>query len=134
MHSYHARLLLHLARAVILPSLVFSSSLGFIGYPPILLAALLHLVFIVFCAYVRAFYLNIVNRSEANNLGATPIPCVVGKWPGNLDILLRMMRAFDSSYVLDVYLDLFEEYQCTTLNLRVLWADHVSNPFSIESL
>lgn len=53
------------------------------------------------------------------------IPHVVGKWPGNIDILLRMMKAFKTAYILDVYLDLFEEYQCTTLNTRILWVDQV---------
>jgi hypothetical protein len=41
-----------------------------------------------------------------------------------------MMHAFTTSYVLDVYLQLFEEYQCTTLNLRILWRDNVGT-FSI---
>ncbi|KAJ3512593.1 hypothetical protein NLJ89_g3431 [Agrocybe chaxingu] len=35
------------------------------------------------------------------------------------------MRAFKTSYVLDVYLQLFEEYQCTTLNTRILWRDNI---------
>ena len=29
----------------------------------------------------------------------------------------------------DAYLDLFEEYQCTTLNTRILWTDAVCMPF-----
>lgn len=29
------------------------------------------------------------------------------------------------SYLLDVYLDLFKEYRCTTLNLRILWVDQI---------
>jgi hypothetical protein len=52
-------------------------------------------------------------------------------WPGNLDILLSMMRAFRKSYILDVYLNLFEEYQCTTLNLNILWVDNVGPTCSI---
>ncbi|KAF8900848.1 cytochrome P450 [Gymnopilus junonius] len=36
-----------------------------------------------------------------------------------------MMGSFKTSYVLDVYLQLFEEYQSTTLNLRVLWRDNI---------
>ncbi|GAW02064.1 cytochrome P450 monooxygenase CYP63 [Lentinula edodes] len=36
-----------------------------------------------------------------------------------------MLRAFKTSYILDVYLQLFEEYQCTTLNTRILWTDHI---------
>ncbi|KAJ3550495.1 hypothetical protein NMY22_g446 [Coprinellus aureogranulatus] len=64
---------------------------------------------------------------EARSLNARQIPRVVGKWPGNLDILLRMMNAFKTSYVAQVYLQLFEEYRCTTLNLRILWNDTVSS-------
>jgi hypothetical protein len=66
-----------------------------------------------------------MQEKEARLLGARLIPCVVGKWPGNIDVLLDMMRAFKSSYVLDVYLQLFEEYQCTTINTRILWSDTV---------
>ncbi|KIK65139.1 hypothetical protein GYMLUDRAFT_39531 [Collybiopsis luxurians FD-317 M1] len=36
-----------------------------------------------------------------------------------------MLRAFKTSYILDVYLQLFEEYQCTTLNTRILWTDNI---------
>jgi hypothetical protein len=43
-----------------------------------------------------------------------------------------MIRAFKTSYVGDVYLQLFEEYKTTTLNLRVLWSDTVSPLFLIR--
>ncbi|KAG6837575.1 hypothetical protein H0H93_006989 [Arthromyces matolae] len=60
-----------------------------------------------------------------HRLGAKPIPRVVGKWPGNVDVLLKMLKAFKTAYVVDVYLQLFEEYQSTTLNLYILWADQI---------
>ncbi|TFY66527.1 hypothetical protein EVG20_g4563 [Dentipellis fragilis] len=53
------------------------------------------------------------------------IPRVVGKWPGNIDLLLHMLRAGKTSYIQQVYLALFEEYQCTTLNTRILWMDQI---------
>ena len=58
-------------------------------------------------------------------MGAKPIKRIRGKWPGNIDVLFRMMKAFKTSYIMDVYLELFQEYQCTTLNTRILWVDQV---------
>jgi len=123
---YHVRRILDGGRAVVLPSLVFFLALKLFACSPARLTPPLLASFILFWSIARGIYSNFVHRWEANQLGAKPIPCVVGKWPGNLDILFKMMRAFNTSYVLDVYLDLFEEYRCTTLNLRILWADHVS--------
>jgi len=52
---------------------------------------------------------------------------VVGKLPGNIDVMLRLMRARHDRYLLDGFFDLFYEYQTTTLNLRFLWQDKVSS-------
>jgi hypothetical protein len=50
---------------------------------------------------------------------------VVGKLPGNIDIMLRLVQARHDRYLLDGFFDLFHEYQTTTLNLRFLWQDKV---------
>ena len=51
-----------------------------------------------------------------------------------MDILLRMMRSFRTDYIQDVYLELFREYQCTTLNLRIFWIDTVGLQFQLTVL
>jgi hypothetical protein len=38
-----------------------------------------------------------------------------------------MLQSYKTSYLVDSYLDLFKKYQSTTLNLRILWVDQVSN-------
>lgn len=50
---------------------------------------------------------------------------MVGKLPGNVDVMLRLMRARNDRYLFDGFFDLFYEYQTTTLNLRFLWQDKV---------
>jgi len=122
---YQLRRLLDICRVIAVPFLVLSVTLNALGYSSARRAIPWHASFIILWTIVRGLYLKFAQLSEARQLGATHIPCVVGKWPGNLDILFKMLRAFETSYVLDVYLNLFEEYQCTTLNLRILWVDHV---------
>ena len=124
---YRIRLVLDICRTVCLPVFVFSlglniaqKHLGFLTIPS-------HVLFITLWASVKTVLWNHIQDREARRLGAKRIPQVVGKWPGNIDILLKMLRAFKTSYVLDVYLNLFEEYRCTTLNTRILWTDNVRN-------
>ena len=128
--NYRARLLLDLFHTFVLPTVVLSFVFSIFRYHAGLLSIPLHLVFILTWVTVRGACSELWHDRQARSLGAKPIPRVVGKWPGNIDLLFTMMRAFTTSYVLDVYLQLFEEYQCTTLNLRILWHDNV-RAFSI---
>lgn len=84
-----------------------------------------YVVFVVLWNIVSNIWTSYGRKREVASLGARPIPQVVGKWPGNVDILLRMMKSTKTHYIMDVYKQLFEEYQCTTLNLRILWIDNV---------
>ena len=125
--NFRLRLALDLSRLIVAPSLAFVAivrlskwNLGWLSLPA-------YVVFLVFCTIIRSQWTLLRQHRDAQQLGAAPIPQVVGKWPGNIDILLRMLRDFKRSYTLDVYLRLFEEYQCTTLNLRILWTDTVRN-------
>ncbi|KAJ7016216.1 cytochrome P450 monooxygenase CYP63 [Mycena alexandri] len=123
---YRFRFLCDLGRAIVLPSASLWLALRFldIHLGPILSIPVYLAVFIL-CAVVKGVLLNLAHKRAAEQLGAQPIRKVVGKWPGNIDVLLKMMKAFKTSYVLDVYLQLFEEYQCTTLNTRILWVDTI---------
>jgi len=129
--NYRARVLFDLFHIFVVPVVVLSLVLSFFKYRLGLLSLPTHLCFVVLWAATKGALSQAKQDREARSLGAKPIPRIVGKWPGNLDVLLRMMRAFKTSYVLDVYLELFEEYQCTTLNTRILWCDMVRTfPFS----
>ncbi|RDB21763.1 hypothetical protein Hypma_011093 [Hypsizygus marmoreus] len=122
---YRTRLCLDLCRTIVLPVLVLSLGLGLTHKRLGLTAVPVHLVFVVCWASLKGAISKHLQDREAERLGARPIPRIVGKWPGNIDVLIKMLRAFKTSYVLDVYLKLFEEYQCTTLNTRILWSDNI---------
>ena len=128
--NYRARLLLNFFHIFLLPTVVLSFVFYIFRFRTGLFSIPLHLVFILTWATVRVAYTELWHDRQAKSLGAKPIPRVIGKWPGNIDLLFTMMRAFSTSYVLDVYLQLFQEYQCTTLNLRILWHNNV-RAFSI---
>ncbi|KAH9475034.1 Cytochrome P450 monooxygenase 75 [Psilocybe cubensis] len=123
--NYRARLLWDCFRIFVIPASVLSSVLLLLGYQLGLLSIPTHLGFILLWGTLKSLYAESKQEKEARAIGAKTIPCVIGKWPGNVDVLFRMVKAFKNSYVLDVYLELFEEYQCTTLNLRVLWRDNI---------
>ncbi|KAI6015338.1 cytochrome P450 monooxygenase CYP63 [Pisolithus orientalis] len=80
---------------------------------------------IVFAAIARVQYTDMAQQREAKQLGARLIPRVVGKWPGNIDVMLKLQKSLSSGYIYQGYLELFEEYQCTTLNTRFLWMDNI---------
>lgn len=127
--NYRSRFLWDVVRWVLVPSIVLRLSLGVLNIHHLgWLSFPSYLGFILVWAASRGAYARAQQEREARSLGARTIPCVVGKWPGNVDVLLKMLKAFKTSYVLDVYRELFEEYQCTTLNLRILWRDSVCKP------
>jgi hypothetical protein len=125
--NYRARVFLDIFHILVVPVVVLSLVLSFFKCRLGFLSLPTHLCFVVLWAATKGVLSQAKQDRDALSLGARPIPRVVGKWPGNLDVLLRMMHAFKTSYVLDVYLQLFEEYQCTTLNTRILWCDNVCN-------
>ncbi|KAL0948004.1 hypothetical protein HGRIS_010626 [Hohenbuehelia grisea] len=123
---YRTRLFLDFCRALGLPSVALSALLWSTDtHLHWCLLPLAYLAFAITWAIGKGARNNLLQSREACQLDARPIPRVVGKWPGNIDVLLRMLKAFRTSYVLDVYLQLFEEYHCTTLNTRILWCDNI---------
>jgi len=122
---YRVRLLCDLFWNLLLPVLVLFLVLSQTQYRLGFLSLPAYVAFIFLWGTTKDLYRKSMQEKEAKLLGARLIPCIAGKWPGNIDVLLNMMRAFKSSYILDVYLQLFEEYQCTTINTRILWSDTV---------
>lgn len=124
--NFRRRIIKDIFRVIVLPPLLLSALAHFLhvrlrwwSFPAYLLSILL-------AAVARVQHTQLVQRREAKQLGARHIPRVVGKWPGNIDVMLKMRKAFASNYIYNPYLELFEEYQCTTLNTRFLWMDNVS--------
>lgn len=93
-----------------------------------------HILAVVLWVGARILYADFIQWREMKRLCARPIPRVAGKWPGNVDILFSMMRSYKTSYLVDTYLELFEKYQSTTLNLRILWADQVCDDLKVLCL
>ncbi|KAJ7199606.1 cytochrome P450 monooxygenase CYP63 [Mycena pura] len=123
---YRVRLLRDVFHALIVPQATLWLFLRMLRLPLGLIPSIpVSFAFVVLWAIAKGAIHTLAHARTAQQLGAQPIRKVVGKWPGNIDVLLRMMKAFRTSYVLDIYLQLFEEYQCTTLNLRILWVDAI---------
>jgi hypothetical protein len=123
------RFLASVFRTCVLPAAVLAAALrvtdthlGYLTVPS-------HILFISLLFYLETLYANYVASREARRLGARPVPRIVGKWPGNIDILLRFVTELKSGYMQDVLLELFHEYQSTTLNLWILWTDKVWGVF-----
>ncbi|KAF8824298.1 hypothetical protein HHX47_DHR8000411 [Lentinula edodes] len=127
--NYRMRLSLDFLRILALPSAVFYFITTHLVkvHLGLLTAPTLYFAFIISWSIFKSIFTKVLQRAERRRLGAKEIPCVKGAWPGNIDVLVKMLRAFKTSYILDVYLQLFEEYQCTTLNTRILWTDHVNH-------
>ena len=45
---------------------------------------------------------------EAKRMGGVPVPCAKGKWPGNIDIVVRLVRGLRTRYAAAVHKELLE--------------------------
>ncbi|KAH8983624.1 cytochrome P450 monooxygenase CYP63 [Lactarius akahatsu] len=124
--DYRKRILLSLSKALLVPPLLTSlvlrftcRSLSLWFYLPLALLA------IPLTIVLRSQYAIWTQDREAASLGARPITRVCGRWPGNLDVVLRLLKSFENDYVLQGFADLFHEYGCTTLNTRFFWDDQI---------
>lgn len=52
---------------------------------------------------------------------------VEGKLPGNIDLIIRAFATQRSGYIHDLFLEWFEEYQSTIINVRILGVDKVGS-------
>ncbi|GBE85606.1 Cytochrome P450 52E2 [Sparassis crispa] len=124
-YNYRLRLFRDLVRIAAVPSVslyiianVADIHFGLLAFPA-------YLAFAAVWAYAVALYTDLAQDREAGRLGARQIPRVVGKWPGNIDVLLQLLEASPKSYISMFQLALFEKYQSTTINLRLLWQDWI---------
>ncbi|CAL1711452.1 unnamed protein product [Somion occarium] len=120
---YRLRLLNDFIRIAFVPFLIFLFILSVLHVRPGFLLLPFYLPFVFSCALVRNFYSDYHRRQDAYARGAKLPPQVVGRWPGNLDVLIQRRRAAQSDYLAEFYHELFQKYESTTLNLKLLWID-----------
>lgn len=124
---YRYRLFLDFVRILCLPSLLFAAGLRLTHTRLGWLTPPAYLLWLVVAGHARTRYTLYMHRRAAHKQGGRPPTEVVGKWPGNIDILIKLGQNAPTMYPGGYYLSLFEEYQTTTLNLRLLWSDLVRN-------
>lgn len=124
---YRVRFLHDILRILVVPSASLSLLLSITNVRLGLLALPCHVASIVIAACCRNWYYDFRDRRAARQIGARMVPVVRGKWPGNLDVLLKFKKATASEYLGDFFLSLFEEHKSTIVNLRMLGANLVSH-------
>lgn len=122
---YRLRLFHDFVRILVVPSLTFAA---IVQWSPIrfgFLIAPAYIAHLIFAGILRIIYHNYRLKRDAYRLGGRLPTEVKGKWPGNLDVAIKLGKAARSNYIGQFYRELFEEYQCTTLNLKLFWSDMV---------
>ena len=121
---WRVRFLLHVSRFLALPPLtvlvvVWRLHLD-VSAPQLVLASVLAVVLTV---QLCALWTRYSNEFKAYKLNARTIPVARGKWPGNIDLLLRLMSTPRKAYVGERIYEMFEEHKTDILNLRPLGMD-----------
>jgi hypothetical protein len=127
---YRLRLFHDFVRILLVPSALFLVTCRFTCVQFTCLTPPLYILWLFAFGLLRVKIMVYLQQREACNAGARLPTEVVGKWPGNIDILIKLGKAAKTGYPTAFYRDLFEEYQCTTLNLKLLWSDFVSTTFN----
>ncbi|KAJ7187837.1 cytochrome P450 monooxygenase CYP63 [Mycena filopes] len=124
--DYRKRILLSLGKALIIPPLVSLVLLCLVlGLPLGIRTAIVAALSIPLAISMRSSLTLWAHERAAKSLDATVIPRVKGKWPGNLDVAIRLLKSFEQGYVLQVFADLLREHDTTTLNTRLFWDDQM---------
>ncbi|QRW11477.1 cytochrome P450 family protein [Ceratobasidium sp. AG-Ba] len=95
----------------------------FIGLPTTLIYAALKLSQFHSATWLQ--YILLVSSTsyrEARRLGARPIPRIQGKWPGNIDVLIDMLKTMQKGYIGEWVHKMSLVYG-PTFNTRVFWQD-----------
>lgn len=48
---------------------------------------------------VRGLFTSLKRKREMHDLRAREVPIIPGKWPGNLDVLLYLLKVFETGYI-----------------------------------
>ena len=79
----------------------------------------------------RVWWHQLRTHVEARRLGATIVPKVKGKLPGNIDVLWAMARYWPDDYVGHPVTEMCKKYG-NTFNIYILWEDWVSYSLYIK--
>lgn len=131
---YRLRLFYDFVRIFVVPSVTFAAILSLskirLGY----FAVPAYFTFLFLAGVTRNAYSDFKLQRKAWRMGGRLPKQVVGKWPGNLDVAIKLGKAAFTMYPGEFYLNLFNEYQCTTLNLKLLWTNMVRLLFKMHKL
>ncbi|KAH9836723.1 cytochrome P450 monooxygenase CYP63 [Rhodofomes roseus] len=103
---------------VLLTTILGRSGTGFV-------AALAYISSIPLWISLTSRYSVWKNDRRARQLGAEAIPRAKGRWPGNVDIMLRFAKDLREGYILQAMGEVLDEYGVDTLNTRILWKDNI---------
>lgn len=124
--DYRKRILVSLAKALFLPPLVSLVVLcPVLGFPLGTFSMISAALSIPFIISARSYASAWSQDRAAKSLNAASIPRVRGKWPGNIDVAVRVVKSFEEGYILQIFADLLQEYNTSTLNTRLFWDDQV---------
>ncbi|KAK0200571.1 cytochrome P450, partial [Desarmillaria ectypa] len=73
---------------------------------------------------LRVVYMGYRRKKEAESMGARIMPCMQGKWPGNIDILAKIISVWAEGYPSDGFEEMIDAHG-SIFNLRLLWSDMV---------
>ncbi|KAJ7169166.1 cytochrome P450 monooxygenase pc-1 [Mycena crocata] len=73
---------------------------------------------------LRNVFTRIYRARAAAALGARPAPCAQGQWPGSVDLLRRMLAAYESGYLGDAFGELVQSLG-PVMNIRMLGQDKI---------
>lgn len=132
--NYRLWIILALLRVFVVPPLIviFLYQIG--GDVSFRVISFLVVLSIPISIVVRSQLDTHLQHRQARQLGAKPITCVVGKLPGNIDIMFGMVKAFKEGYVMEGFSDLFEKHHSNILNTRILWNDQVRSSLSSDAI
>ncbi|KAJ3969298.1 cytochrome P450 [Lentinula raphanica] len=126
---YRIRFLLDLSSTILVPQLCLVAALTATGFSyteiPVFSRFLLHFLVVPLVGWLRICWDEYNNARLAASFNAVSIPRVQGKWPGNLDIAIKLVKSMHEDYLMQFFADLFEEYGSHTLNTRILWGDQI---------
>jgi hypothetical protein len=133
---WRTRFLLHAARIILLPSILINSAVRLLEIDLELWQFgrlgqtrtsqfLLSVLAISSYVWLQAAWTRHQITQNASQLGARTIPIAKGKWPWNIDLLIRLTQTPRKAYVGARMYELFTEYKTNTLNIRPLGMDLV---------
>ncbi|CAE7113403.1 unnamed protein product [Rhizoctonia solani] len=99
-HNHRLVWLTSLARFIGYPAFVLTAALRLVDVHPgsILLCGLYVIVIPIFWGF-RNTVRDASRARTANRLGARIVPRVKGKWPGNIDLMIKLVGSLESGYV-----------------------------------